>query len=273
MNKLTILTILGAVLSINTLAAAQQAPSSGNFHIKVKTAKQIADFNEAYRLEELAEKALESAQYTTAESEARQSMALNRLSGVTEQILAAALNADGKAVEAAPIYATMFDSEKAEYPRVLLPYALLLLHQGNWAKALDVYNKALPHVGSFLFDGHDLLVDDNDFSVNNPRRVELETDIRIALGFTGIDDFGIPDTKDNSRAFAEYSEALRLSPDSPLANLAYAKGLMFQGRGVEARAAFRDAAQKYSGGYKISAEKELGIYVYPAVTAPAATSN
>jgi tetratricopeptide (TPR) repeat protein len=248
-------------------------PHGGSSIYGQPTPAEQAALDKAYQLEADGHAALNSGKFALAESDARKAMASGRSGyGIGVALLASSLNAEGKKQEAIKTYSDIATAGSND-PHVLLPYALLLLKGGQWAKALEVYNKALPQVGSFLFDGHDLLVDNNDFSADNPQPVELETDIRIALGFTGIDDFGIPDTKGYSRAFAEYSEALRLSPDSPLANLAYAKGLMFQGRGVEARAAFRDAAQKYSGGYKISAEKELGIYVYPAVTAPAATSN
>jgi tetratricopeptide (TPR) repeat protein len=147
----------------------------------------------------------------------------------------------------------------------------MLLKKGQWAQALGAYDKALPHVGNAGLSGggNQLLTEDSSFSVDDPQPADLEADIHIAMGFSNVySSSWVPGHWHPDRDLAEYRKALDLEPNSPLANLAYAHGLLEVGRNAEATTAFRAVVSKYDGDIKRSAEEELGIY-RPSAPAPA----
>jgi tetratricopeptide (TPR) repeat protein len=218
---------------------------------------QKATFEKAYKLQQAAAVALDSGQYALAETDARQSLSISFGSGVAQEVLVSALVAQGKNQQAMDLYAQM-EAENVKFPRVMLPYALLLLKSGQWAKALDAYDRALPNVGNAgLHNGNQLLTDDSIYDAGKPEPEDLETDIHIALGFTYIDELTRAGNSQKDKALSENDKALALQPDSALANLAYAIGLREVGRYADAMVAFQNVANKYSGDIKAAALSQI----------------
>lgn len=238
-------------------------------NIRVLSPAQQASINKQFQLAQDANAEMEAGQFATAETDARQSLALG---GIPDQVaglaLAGSLTAQHKDKEALGVFAKLTSSDYW-LPQGLLPYSLLLLKHGQWPEALSVYKRAIVHVGNggFSNEGH-LLVDDGDFSADTPQPVALETDIHIAMGFFRVDDLGRFGTATYHPWLAEFQEARKLSPDSPLANLAYAKGLRDVGRDAEGRAALEDVASKYTGDIRAEAQGQLKIYYPHKTTAP-----
>ncbi len=157
--------------------------------------------------------------YAQAEKEARQALALDKDSAVGEEVLAAALDAEGKNQEAYQMYHVMVVDEQAQYTRVLLPYALLLLKSGQWAQAVTVYNQAIAQ-----FSEKDLLRANSHFSADVPEPAALAVAIHIARGVTynaGSDWAG---EGQHREMMAEFGKALQLAPDADLANYYYGFG-------------------------------------------------
>jgi tetratricopeptide (TPR) repeat protein len=242
-------------------AIAQQGGQfmGGPSSIRHLTPAQQADWSKSVQLQLTSETLLNSGQFSSAESVARQSLSLNPSEILAQQVLASAQVAQGKTSEAMRFYASRYDGGSSSV-REMLPYALLLLRSGQWKAAVDVYNRILPGVGSLLYNGHDLLVADGGYAYDDPQPKDLETDIHIAMGFSGMEDYGRSGPKCREWSLAEYKKALTLRPDSALANLAYAGGLRDLGQHRAANAAFQDVVNKYTGDAKIAAEEELGIY-------------
>jgi tetratricopeptide (TPR) repeat protein len=223
-------------------------------------------------LAQLAAAALDAGNYVDAEANARQIIALGIGQARGRAMLASALAAEGKTQEAMSEYSTL-SSMDYPYPNGLLPYALLLLKQGQWAEALAVYNKAVPRVGNaqlLLFKGHELLAEDADFSADNPQPKQLETDIHIAMGLSQIDDYGISGEYSRDKAVAEFRAALKLEPDSPLAHLGLAGALRADGKPDDGMAELINTYSTYSGDIKAEAKKEIGTY---PISTPATRPN
>ena len=189
------------------------------------------------RLDQAAAAALDAGNFTEAEADARQSVSLGVASGLGQEYLAQSLDAQGKTQEALQAY-RITANEEGNFPRNMLPYALLLLKTGQWAQAAVAYNKQLP----YLTEGA-LMMANSNFSADVPEPQELETAIHIGLGLTG--DFRGHHWKrgPGDPTLSEFHKALALAPASPLANYYYAFGLNQQGRRGEAKAAFAKAAQ------------------------------
>jgi tetratricopeptide (TPR) repeat protein len=167
--------------------------------------------------------ALHLGKYAEAESDARQALAIGKGSTPFAQIaLASALAAEGKNQEAIKAYEAW--PVEGQYPQEMLSYSLLLLKSGQYAKALDAYKQALPYVISpVMVNGRKLLNEESDFIVEEPDSNKLAADIHIALGFFGADDFGSANAANISEhSYTEYREAIKLEPESPIANLSYA---------------------------------------------------
>ena len=206
---------------------------------------------EAYRLAHAAAAALAAGWYAYAETTARQALATGRDAGVAQEVLASALNAQGKEQEARQIYGAMAHAH-GDHPRNLLPYALLLLKAGRWASAVDAYNKALPH----LADG-DLMRASSHFSASVRRPTALATAIHIALGLTDGSGTDWAGHTQRDKALAEYTEALQLAPNSDLANFYYGYGLDQLGRTSQAASVFQRVANRSTSAVKHEAEAAL----------------
>ena len=202
-------------------------------------------------LDRAAAAALDEQRYSEAEGDAREALSLGLDSGLGQELLATALNAQGKTQEALQAYKVMAE-EGDTYPRNELPYALLLLETGHWPQAVAAYNKQLP----YLADG-DLMVANSHFSPAEPQPRGLATAIHVALGLT----YGAAATwgghSQDARAMTEFQRALALAPDSALAHFYYADALQHLGRRQEARAAFQKAAELGEGDVRAAAEQAL----------------
>ncbi len=206
--------------------------------------------NEKNSLDAAAATTLDLGQYTEAEADARQSMSVGPDSGIAQEVLAAALNAQGKTQEALEVYQQMA-SVGGDQARNLLPYALLLLKAGQWAPALAAYNKAQPFANGTLISAN------NHFARTVPQPKDLEAAIHIALGLTYGSEASWGGHSQDDKAMSEHKQALALEPNSALANYYYGYALQRMGRRAEAQAAFKKAATLGSNDVKATAEREI----------------
>ncbi len=224
------------------------------------TPEQQAISEKAASLTHDAASSLHAGRYAQAEKEARQALALDKDSAEGEEVLAAALDAEGKTQEAYQMYHVMVVDEDAQYTRVLLPYALLLLKSGQWGQAATVYNQAIAQ-----FSEKDSLRANSHFSPDVPEPAALAVAIHIAKGLTyeGASDWAGEDQY--KEMMAEFSKALQLAPDSDLANYYYgfgwrnldAKERAKMGSIQQAKAALQKAILLGKGDLKKAAEEAL----------------
>ena len=210
--------------------------------------------------------------YAQAAAEAREALSLNPGDGVPAEVLAAALEGQGKDKEALKAYRVMVVDEKATYPRVLLPYAQLLLKSGQWAQAVAVYNQALPlipDVGTHrenptVHDG-DLMAANSHFSDEVPEPAALSTALHIARGMVYSSTPSWSGDAQNTEAMGEYRKALQLAPDNALTNYFYGVGWqklnpterMKFGTVQQAKAHLRKAEKTGNASVKAAAAKTL----------------
>ncbi len=229
------------------------------------TPKQQAVMEYAARLGGTAAISLRAGRYADAEAAAREALSLpiSPPDGAVEEVLASALDAQGKDQEALQQYQTVVEHYDKQ-PRNLLPYALLLLKSGQWEQALAAYNYDNPHPDQPGPAG-------GPFSPDIPQPKELAVALRIALGncYTYTPDWtGASQTR---QAMAEYKKALALDPDSARANYYYGYGwqhLALKGQAraslaPQAKAALQKAAKLGEGDVKKNAEEALKAFAPP----------
>lgn len=194
-----------------------------------------------------AAKALNAGKYADAEDSARQAIADDPYDAVAREELAEALSGEGRTAEAIQAYRAViypqgnWFTNLSQEPRILLPYALLMLKTGQWPEAVFAYEKALPNVPGQSSDG--LLPKINaHFDSRVPQPVALEAALYVALGLTNDFVCDQTGTIHRDRALVQYQKALELMPDWDVANCYYAFGLKMVGRHAEAAAAFAKAA-------------------------------
>ncbi len=154
----------------------------------------------------------------------------------------------------------MVVDEKAGYPRVLLPFAFLLLKSGQWAQAVAVYNQALPSLGH-----EELEQITSHFSPDDPQPEALATAIHLERGQLYTDATDWAGELQNTEAMGEYQKALQLAPGNALTNYYY--GLGWQkltpaervkfGTAQQAKAALQKAAKVGNANVKAAALKAL----------------
>lgn len=260
---------LGVCLSVASTAMgqAQQPTPGGNnavppvpqqnilavqdHYIAQPTPEQQAVEEQIGQLNHAAAVALHAGRYAEVETDARRFMMLSPMSGVADELLAQALDAQGKEQEALLAYQEVVEHTDV-HPRNLLPYALLLLKTGHWAQAVEAYNKALPNLAN-----GELVRANSHFSPAMLEPTALAIALHIALGLTNNWECDWAGNPQHDKALKEYTKALQLAPDSDLANFYYAYGLQRLGRRVEAQAAFKKAAALGNDDVKAAAEKEL----------------
>jgi tetratricopeptide (TPR) repeat protein len=248
------------------MSTAALAQSSGHVPAEVSgpetvpplTAAQIHMIVDGGRLASEAASAYDGHNYKLAEEDSHQSTALLPGNRIAEDVLALSLNAEGKDDDAGKVFADLYANEESD-PRVMLPYALLLIKHGNGQQALKVYQRALPRVGDGeLLYGARMLEDESNYSPDSLDVSELEMYIHIALGFTYNTSISWGGHSQGELALSEYSKAIAIDRDSDLANLAYANGLLLVGRRSEANSIFQKLAAKSTGDEKLSATSALG---------------
>lgn len=227
---------------------------------------------EAAQLQNAAAKDLHAGKYALAESEARQSLALFEGSGVSEEVLASALEAQGKDQEALQQYHVMVVDGKDRFPRNLVPYAQLLLKSGQWAQAVAVYNQVLPGLPDVSVHTEDLSIRDSEliaanshFSADVPEPAALGTALHIARGMVYSSTPSWSGDIQNTEAMKEYEKALELAPDNALTNYFYGVGWqklspterMKFGTVQQAKAHLRKAEKVGNANVKAAAKKAL----------------
>jgi tetratricopeptide (TPR) repeat protein len=231
------------------------AAKARNMTVITLTPAGKAKLAETSQLDQAATAAMNAGNYAEAETDARQSIQVGPDSGIAQNVLAAALDAQGKTQEALQAYKTNFDLG-AVSPSDVLPYALLLLKSGQWAQAVEIYNRQLPYDGG---DGA-LVQDYSDFNPDVPRPMDMETAIHIGLGLElGWYEYHGTYQERTQQALAQFQKALTLEPDAPLANYYYGYGLRRMGHWKDAQVAFKKAAalDQGNGDVKAAAEKAL----------------
>lgn len=296
MKMLLFCTTLGLLLSATPVTVAQQSPApaahssppvilvtpgiGGNS--APMTPERQALIDQTRQIDRDALVALQAGQYALAEAEERQSIALRPGSGVSEEVLARALDAQGKEQEALQAYRAMVIVEKdgiKGQTRVLLPYALLLLKSGQWGQALAVYNQAVtslpsigPHRETPIVQDGDVIRANSYFSPDVPEPAALAVAIHVARGLTYNGECDFDRRPQNIAAMAEYGKALQLAPDSPLANYYYSVGWQQlntserakMGSAQQAKAALQKAVLLGKGDVKKAALKALKGFNKPA---------
>jgi tetratricopeptide (TPR) repeat protein len=247
--------MLGGCLSLASSVLAQSGMTS-NFGGSVPdtmTPQKITQDNLQLQLDEAAAQAYQAGKYDEAIADAKQAMSVRIMDILGPRVLAQALEAKGDTARALQAYQALAD-RGSSHPADLLPYALMLLHQGQWSMALAAYEKALPYVG----DGN-LLRADNDFAPDVPEPTALEAAIHVARGLTySTGDLVTPHAQ-NDKALTEFQKATALAPDSALVNYYYGYGLRRSGRKADAEVAFKKAAalDENHGDVKAAAEAAL----------------
>lgn len=211
--------VLGLLLS--TVCALIGQPAQAQFiqHRSIQpTPEEQAALRNSYSEARTASASLHAGHYAQAEAEARQSLSFRPNCGLGDQMLAEALDAQGKEQEALRVYQSVVEHYDRN-PRNVLPYALLLLKSGQWARAAAAYNASLP-----LLASGEVMRANSHFSPDTPEPAALAVAIHIAKGLTygsGDDWAGEGQHKE---MMAEFGKALQLAPDSDLANYHYGYG-------------------------------------------------
>ena len=213
--------------------------------------KERANFLQRVALDDAAQLALNEGDYAGAETNARQALSLARGDSEAPEILAVALDAQGKTQEALQAYKALHDAG-AVTPVDELPYARLLLETGHWAQAVEAYNKQLPYSDGDLMQAH------SDFSPDVPRPADLATAIHVGMGMEpGWRGYHGTFQERIQQAQEQFQKAAALEPASSLANYYVGYGLKRLGKQIKAQAAFKKAAALGQGDVKEAAEKEL----------------
>lgn len=185
---------------------------------------------DSFRLASAAAADLHAGHYTLSENEAREALTIDDTDGVADEVLAAALVAQGRDQEALQQYQIVVQHYDSQ-PRNLLPYAQLLLKSGQWAQALTIYNQVLPRLPDIgihpetpvVHDG-DLIRANSHFSASVPEPAALETALHIAYGMIYNSGCNWAGESQNTEAMAEYGKALQLAPNNALTNYYYGAG-------------------------------------------------
>jgi hypothetical protein len=135
---------------------------------------------------------------------------------------------------------------------------LLLNEVGDWPAAVYWYDKTIPTVGAG--DAVEPWLEIG-FDPTDPEPDLLEAAAHVALGIAGSSvgaDAGPPTSPyTDVKPIDEYEAAVKLFPDSPVANSMLAWELYGAGRKTEAKAAYEITAQYGSGLLQSEAQEKL----------------
>lgn len=213
------------------------------------------------------EEALQAKDYVSAETSFRDSLATAH-DGVAYLGLAEALAGQGRNGEALETYATLFNPGPHEsyggsyFTRANLEYALLLNQTGHWGEAVAHYNDALTDLIKWDYKA------DVRLDPDTPQPATLAAAAHIGLGVYDSFEYK-PDS--NTKAFQEYTTALRLAPNWDQANYYYGHGWQQLspadkaklGSAQRAKAALLKAVKVGKGDIKKAAKKALLVAVKP----------
>jgi tetratricopeptide (TPR) repeat protein len=218
------------------------------------TPRQKAAHREVADLDREAAEAFDVGQYGEAEADTRKALSMGQDSGMGGQILAEALDAQGKTDEALAAY-QMLVNQGCDDTGSLLRYSLLLLKTGHWAHAVAVYHRIRTPSGGGMWERSNGL-----FSPDVPQPRQLATAIHISLGINYGWLYSWGGHAQTDKAMAEFHQALALTPNSAMAYLYYGDALWHVGHHrAQALAAYHKAATLGRGDVKAAAEKKLGV--------------
>ncbi len=239
---------LGQALPAQTFEPQPLVHSMSNGTQVAPTARRMSNMMRSGELAYMAATSLHNGDYAGAETEARQSLSIDAANaGISKEVLAAALAAQGKDQEALEAYRDVIEHYDT-HPRNLLPLAQLLLKSGQWAQALSVYNRALPslpdvgpHLETIVVHESDAMQASSHFSAATPDPLGLATAIHLARGLVYSSASGWAGDSQDTEAMAEYAKAFQLAPDNALTN--YYFGVGWQKLAPTERAKFGNAQQ------------------------------
>ena len=259
---------LGLLLSVTWALVGQPAQAQFIQHRSVQpTPEEREALRNSYLEARTASAFLHAGHYAQAEAEARQSLFLRSNCGLGDEVLAAALDAQGKEQEALKAYQTVVEHHDRN-PRNVLPYALLLLKSGQWAQAVTEYNAALP-----LLASGEVMRANSHFSPGLPEPTALAVAIHIGRGLVYGAAADWAGESQHKEMMAEFGKALHLAPDSDLANYHYGYGCEMLspaeragagGSEQQAKAALQKAVLLGKGDVKKAALKALKDFNKPA---------
>ena len=255
-----------AALVAQSVAADPAPPKpkpviSRGLTLRPTTPEEDAHYEQVYDISQAGKTALKAKNFAIAEEDFREILSDN--GGYAYFGLAEALTGEGKTEEALHAYQQLFDPHigitmgGSYFPKMRLEYAFLLNQTGQWDKAIDYYEKALPDLPSGTLPKVDV-----QFVTDTPQPRELEAAIHVALGL--LNNFG-GEADSNVKAMQEYQKALQLEPNWPIANFYYGFGWQQIspadqakfGSAAQAKAALQKAVKIGKGPVKKAAQKAL----------------
>lgn len=212
--------------------------------IRPLTPQEKAKMDQEWRLSQAAIAAQDAGDYAEEEADAQASIAIGQDSGLAQELLAYALNAQGKDQEAIQAYKVIADGG-GEFPRNMIPYARLLLKSGHYAEAAAAYNKTLPSLPY-----SNVVQVSGPFSLNMPQPKKLDTALHVAQGLACLEG-GFGRRSQREEAMKEFNLALQQQPNSVVTNYYYNLGWeqlplksgMRQANAARAKAALNKAKQ------------------------------
>ena len=184
-----------------------------------ETPEEAAAVQESYALVNQGETLLASGNYPAAEQDFRAALAIKSWNADADPGLAEALAAQGKTKEALQVYRALVYqypanlSSAAQTMRTLMRFASLLSQVGQWEEAVSVYKYGLRRANF-----KDALNLDIPLDLQNPMPLQLQALSHLAVGLE------YESHAENTPAFAEFNQGMRLQPDNALTNYYYGVG-------------------------------------------------
>lgn len=248
MKKPVVWVALGLSLCAAGYALGQaQSPSKQSVGMSIMplTPQEKAMADQEWRLSQAAIAAQDAGDYAEEEADAKASIAIGQDSGLAQELLAYALNAQGKDQEAIQAYKVIADGGGA-FPRNMVPYARLLLKSGHYAEATAVYNKTLPYLPL-----SNVVQVSGPFSPSVTQPKKLDTALHVAQGLAYLGDGDWGHISRREEAMNEFAVALQQQPNSVATNYYYnlswgrlpLKSRMRQDYAIRAKAALEKATR------------------------------